>query len=65
MAKWRILKEQPVSETERTPDLSSWSKFVATGETFEGNREAAEAHLAAMESEQGWCLAIEEILEAS
>lgn len=62
MPTWRILKEQPVPEGERTEDLSSWSKFVDTGDTFEGERAGAEAHLAELQAAEGESFALEEIL---
>ncbi|MER8959293.1 hypothetical protein [Mesorhizobium sp. M0701] len=59
MATWRILKEKAVPKKQRTDDLSSWTKFVDTGETFEGDRIDADAYLAALQAEEGGCFALE------
>lgn len=59
MARWRILKEKPARKKERTDDLSSWTKFIPTGETFQGEQVDAEAHIALLQAEQGGCFGLE------
>ncbi|TIP70591.1 MAG: hypothetical protein E5X53_26375 [Mesorhizobium sp.] len=61
MATWRILKEKTVPRKQRTDDLSSWTKFVATNMTFEGDRDEIDAHLAALQAKSGGCYSAEEI----
>ncbi|MER8754068.1 hypothetical protein NKH69_00090 [Mesorhizobium sp. M0976] len=64
MATWRILKEKAVPKKQRTDDLSSLTKFVDTGETFEGDRTEADAYLETLQAEQGGCFALE-LMESS
>ncbi|MER9130662.1 hypothetical protein [Mesorhizobium sp. M0768] len=57
---WRILKEQVLPlEDDPTEALASWSTFVATGDDCEGDHTDVDAHIAALQAEQGGCFAAE------
>lgn len=62
MKRWRILKEEPVPESEWIEgDLSSHSKFAPTGEEFEGSPEDLQARLQELQAGEGGCYAAEEV----
>ncbi|MER8925773.1 hypothetical protein [Mesorhizobium sp. M0859] len=61
MAIWRIMKEKAVPKKQRTDDLSSWTSFVDTGKVFDGDEQAAAAHVSGLQLKTGGCYALEMI----
>ncbi|MES0168256.1 hypothetical protein NKJ87_20075 [Mesorhizobium sp. M0027] len=49
------------SKKQRTDDLSSWTRFVDTGEIFDGNEQATAAHVSELQLKNGGCYALEMI----
>jgi hypothetical protein len=62
MPLYRVLKEKPVPEDKWTADLSSHSKFVATGEVFFAADPAnAQPRVEQLQAENGGCYALQAI----